>query len=374
MVAINYETLQSRNGTAFVEQLAGDNSLIAWDESVSLKNANGTMSDNAIQMGKKFGFSRDLTGKPVVQGPHDLWAQLRAIKQISGWNATDFKMRYCRLGGFHGKKTIGVKRPEELYELLVSVGFLARRTKWLKTPGVEYYSRKVEMLPEQKVHYRRMEEDFLVELARDGFDPVIIAAEQIVTKMLKLQQIASGFIIDEDGTAHDIMPPRVNPKLQTLKHMLTNEIESKTIVFVHHTHSVDLIMQELQHLNPALICGNAQQKKYKIDSQEEKRRFNGDPSCRVMVGQSLAIRYGHTLMGSPDDPCLNEFYYENSYDLNTRSQTEERAQGKGQVGQISIGDFSTAKIEDDAIAALRRKEDISSAVLNYARETGLLPH
>jgi hypothetical protein len=377
LIAVNYEALQSERGRAFIEGLAGPKSLLGWDESVNNKNMNGKQSGNAIDMSKKFGVVRNLTGKPVVQGPHDFWAQLRCVRQISGWNGIDFRNRYCKLGGFQGRKVIGVKREDELYELLVSCSFMARRNKWLQTPGKDYYIRPIEMLTEQKVHYKRMEEDFLTfiehEYADGGQDAIVIAADQIITKLLKLQQIASGFIIDEMGVPHDIMPAPRNPKLIEARRMLTEEIESKVILFAHYRHSIDLLMEALAEFEPALIAGDAQMRQYKRDVQTEKRRFNGDRGCRVVIGQIQAIRYGHTLMGTPEDPCLNELYYENNYSLNDRSQTEERPQGAGQIGTISIGDFQAAPIERDTLEALQRKEDISSAVMNYARSTGILP-
>lgn len=384
LLAVNYETLLSDDTLALLEDLAGDNSLLAFDESVSIKNDSGRHAKTAINLSKKFKVRRDLTGKPVVQGPHDLWAQLRAIGELDGFNPVAFKNRFCKLGGFQGKKIVGSKNEEELQETLAACSFLARRSHWLKTPGTEYVTRKVAMIPEQAAHYRSMEEDFMVTLQaelnanplfgqdEDHQDLLTITAEQIVTKMLKLQQIASGFIIDEVGKPHDIMPPSSNPKLQELKGMLQNYFESKVIVFAHHRHSIDLLMAELKEFEPALIAGASHMKTYERDMQYEKLRFNSQRSCRVIIGQIQAIRYGHTLQGSPDDPCLNEVFYEGNYSLNDRAQCEERPQGSGQQGLVSIWDLQCSDAEAAMIDALRKKEDVASAVLNYARATGIL--
>lgn len=373
LIAINYEATLSEATCSLIEDIARDGrSLIAFDESISIKNNSGTLAKNILQLSKEFIWRRDLTGKPVVQGPHDLWMQLRCIGALNGINPMNFKKRYATLGGFKGKKVTGTKNEEELQELLSAWSFLARRSNWLKTPGKDYAPINIEMIPEQKAHYKRMEQDFITELERDGFDPVIISAEQIIGKLLKLQQLAGGFIIDETGRPHDIMPPSVNPKLQAAKRMLRDQIDHKVIIFAHYRHSIELLRQELSEFNPAFIVGDAQARAFGVDVQSEKRRFNGDNNCRVVIGQEQAIRYGHTLMGTPTDPCLSEFFYENNYSLNDRSQCEERPQGAGQVGAITIYDFLCAPIDKDIVNALRAKEDISAAALNYARSTGVL--
>lgn len=374
LIAVNYEALLSDDTRAFLAELA-PGGLIAFDESVSIKG-DGKLSMKALELAKLFRWRRDLTGKPVVQGPHDLYMQLRMIGGLNGVNPVGFKKRYCKMGGFQGKQILGVAddKVEELHSILTAQSFMARRVNWLKTPGSENVpARRIPMLDGQAKIYKRMEEDFIIELDREGFDPLVIGADQIVTKLLKLQQIASGFVHDEWGTAHDLMPPSMNPKLQATVAMLRQEIDHKVIIFAHYKHSIRLLREALKEFNPACIVGDGQAKEFKIDVQVEKRRFNADRTCRVMIGQKQAIRYGHTLMGSPDDPCLSEIFYENNYSLNDRSQCEERPQGAGQVGQISIYDFACAPIEAQIIEALQRKEDVSSVVMNYARSTGVLP-
>jgi hypothetical protein len=382
LIAVNYEACLSEETLAFLAELGGPQSLLALDECVSVKNDSGKLSSNVLSLAKQFGWRRDLTGKPVVQGPQDLWMQLRMIGALNGVNYYSFRNRFCKMGGFQGKKVLGSKNEEELQEILVAWGFMARRANWLTTPGVDYATVQVEMLPEQKVHYDRMEQDFITELVRiihdnEGmpFEEVVtIAADQIVGKLLKLQQISSGFIIDEVGRPHDIMPPRVNPKLQRAKQMMQNQLSDKVIIIAHYRHSIDLLMEELKEFNPCLIAGNGQMKQYEREVQSEKARFNRDPNSRLVIGQELAIRYGHTLMGTPEDPCLSLMCYESDYNLNTRSQIEERNQGQGQVDMGTIYDLRAAPIDASIIEALKRKEDISAAVMNYARETGVLPH
>ena len=61
---------------------------------------------------------RILTGKPTAQGPHDLWAQMRAIGQLDGRNFYAFRGAFCRLGGFKNKQVVGSQNEDMLAQLL----------------------------------------------------------------------------------------------------------------------------------------------------------------------------------------------------------------------------------------------------------------
>lgn len=375
LLVLNYEALISPDTVRFLDNLIDDKTYLFGDETVKIKNHNATTTKNAIALAKNAGARRSMTGKPVVQGPHDMWSQGRFAGEFDGWNFFAFRNTFCKMGGFQGRSITGSKDEERFQSILSTWAFPARRVDWMKTPGSDYAIRPLQMLPEQKVHYKRMEKDLITFI--EGLTPdedIAIPADQIVTKLLKLAQIDSGFIIDEQGVAHDIMPPKSNPKVIELKAMLSDEIVGKTIIFCHFTHTIDILMEALKEFNPALIAGERQMRRLGLDVQTEKARFNSEGACRVVIGQSQAIKYGHTLQGTPDDPCLTEIFAENSYSLDDRAQGEERPQGVGQQGAIAIWDIVASPIARAALVALQRKEDVASAVMGYARASGLLPH
>lgn len=362
LLSVNYEALGYKKNLAFLEGLCGPDTFIGADESIHLKNPSGKYVTGAIPLAKLCGARRAYSGKPITQGPHDLWGQLRFIHGIEGVNPVTFRNTYCKMGGFQGKKVVGVKNEEALQTILNECSWSARRTKWLTTPGVDYAERRITLAPEQMRLYKQMQEDFLI-LLENG---TLVTAEQIVTKLIKLQQISSGFIIDEDRKVHELVPIEQNAKAQEIKTMLDEEIEGKTIIICHHSRSILLMKQLLEKYEPAIIAGGT-------DAEAEKARFNSDPNCRVMIGQTKAIKYGHTLMGGMDDPCSTILVYENTYSLDDRSQLEERPQGAGQQLPIIIWDFLSTPQDAAPIRALQRKEDVAALLMRYDRSTGILP-
>ena len=55
-----------------------------------------------------------------------------------------------------------------------------------------------------------------------------------------------------------------------------------------------------------------------------------------MLLQAEAGKYGHTLVGTPDDPCATMIFFENSYSLDTRSQLEDRIHRMGAVAESCL--------------------------------------
>jgi hypothetical protein len=74
-------------------------------------------------------------------------------------------------------------------------------------------------------------------------------------------------------------------------------------------------------LNPAWITGGMEPE----EIVEQKRRFNDDGSCRILVGQIDQTSRGHTLLGRKGkDRCYRIFYYETSLSLMHVSQMNDR--------------------------------------------------
>ena len=92
-----------------------------------------------------FAFVRLLSGKPMTQGPHDLWAQLTAIDQMS-MSYYGFQARFCQLGGWEDQQVVGVLNEDQLQERLAKVSFQAKKRDWLTgLPPKVYTTRRYEL-------------------------------------------------------------------------------------------------------------------------------------------------------------------------------------------------------------------------------------
>lgn len=365
MVVVNYEALKCANGVRLLQAVVDDKCMVIFDESVLLKNPTGHSLKNVLgYVTPKAGALRCMTGMPIVQGPHDVWGQMRASDTLSKYtNFFAFRHQFCMMGGFQSKQVKGAKNVEELQSIINANSFKAFKHEWLTLPGIEFVNVPIEMQPEQMRMYQQMlEEDVL------SIDESVITADLVITRAIKLQQITSGVVLDDDGNRVKLVTSEKNNKLQHLK-WLISQTKGKIIVVAVFSATMDMLIEELAEYQPAVIRGKTD----KDVISEDKQRFNTDPKCRVLIGQSQALKYGHTLMGDVDDPCLTTVFYENSYSLDVRTQCEQRNQGVGQQGEISIYDFVASGMDAKVITALQAKLDLSDAIMEYKleREFGL---
>lgn len=361
IVVVNYEALGYEDNLKILDEWVTEDTLIAADESVCLKNRNSLRFKNGFALTRRAKFKRIATGLPAPQAPFDLWAQLRFIGQISGVPFHAFRNKYTIMGGWRGKQPQGIRNEGELNQLLDSMAFRARRGDWSDRIDNDYEMMLLDLLPQQQVAYQTMEQDMITFVSKHEF----ITVEMVISKVIKLQQISSGFILDE-GDVHDLTSFAKTPKFVDLLDRLENMIVGKVIVVAHYNNTCQKLIELLDKFNPAKIVGSRNMGNVSVESQVAK--FNEDPTCKVLVGQSLALKYGFTLIGSAVRPCNTLVFYENSYSLDTRAQCEERPQHMAQTTPLHILDYACSAIEEKVIAALQRKKDVAEVIMGYVKE------
>jgi hypothetical protein len=368
VLIINYEAVRTEKGIQAIKDFvlpgydAGRPAYLVLDESIKLKNRNSKQTQAIIgklrkgkQMGgitPLFAFVRTLSGKPMTQGPHDLWSQLVAIGQMP-MSFYGFQARYCRLGGWMDKQVVGTVNEEELQERLAKVSFLAKKKDWLTgLPPKLYSTRRYALTGALLRHYEEMKEDFLTYLRSE-----VVSVQIAVTKYEKLAQIQCGFIIKEGGEVEELVEPELNPRLQLLQEVIDEEVAGKAVVVYRHRFAGDMLAHMLGR-SIAWIHGGMRPD----EIAAEKTRFD-QPDCHIMLLQADAGKYGHTLVGTKDDPCGTMIFFENTYSLDTRSQIEDRIHRMGAVAESCLYvDLSGSDMDERINRALQRKENMFKAV------------
>jgi hypothetical protein len=367
VLIINYEAVRTDKGRKAIELfLGGAEGYLALDESVKLKNRTAAQTQAIIGKEHKlypkpgiasmFKFVRLLSGKPMTQGPHDLWAQLKAIEATQGISYFGWQARFCLMGGWENRQCVGSLNEDLLQQILGPVSFQAKKVDWLKgLPNKVYTTRRYALGPVLQKHYDEMEEDFLTYIEGDR-----IAVDVAIAKWEKISQIQCGFVLNEGETTM-IVEPDANPRLQLLREILDEEVSGKVVIVYRHRAVGDMLSKHLGH-SVAWIHGGMTPAE--IDA--EKWLFDR-PHSRIMLLQAEAGKYGHTLIGTPDDPCSTMIFFENSYSLDTRSQIEDRIHRMGAVAESCLYvDLSGSDYDAGVLRALQRKEQMFKAVFPEA--------
>lgn len=164
------------------------------DESHRIKSPSGKASRFFSRLGDKVPNKLCLTGTPTPHSPLDIYAQYRFLdKGIFGTSFAMFRARYAVMGGFGGKQVMGYQNAEELRQRVDSIAYHVGR-EVLDLPESVHNTRVVELTPRTMRAYMQMEKEMVVQIEQGE-----ITANNALAKLLRLQQITSGYLPMENG-------------------------------------------------------------------------------------------------------------------------------------------------------------------------------
>ena len=269
------------------------------------------------------------------------------------------------MGGWRDKQVVASARIQRQLaaQIMAPVVFQAKKKDWLPAlPTKRMTIRDYEMSGEQKRQYTSMEEEFLLEI-----ESGTVTVDVAIAKYAKLAQIQTGFIYDEAGVARELVDPSENPRLNLLLNILEDEVQGKTVVVYRHRAILPVLIETLKNYNPAWIKGGMKPD----EVEEQKRIFNDNPDCRIVLAQCDAAKYGHTLLAGPaeEDRCRTMIFFENSYSADTRDQIEDRIHRRGQTGEyVLYVDLSGSDLDRRIVKALQRKDSLYRSVFKHLKE------
>ena len=367
VMVVNYEAARIKTVIAgLIKWASRGRTYLVIDESIQIKGHKSaqTKAMHSLAAWSAFTdelihvrYTRILTGRPQTQGPHDLWAQLRAIGLFRNKNYYAFRGDYCVMGGWKAKQVVAAKNQDKLAAFMAPVVFQAKKKDWLPAlPTKRMTIRDYEMSGEQKSQYKSMEEEFLLEI-----ESGVVTVDVAIAKYAKLAQIQTGFIYDEAGVARELVDPSENPRLTLLLQLLKEEVQGKTVVVYRHRAMLPVLIRALAEYDPAWIKGGMKPD----EVEEQKARFNDDPDCRILLAQCDAAKYGHTLLAglAEEDRCRTMIFFENSYSADTRDQIEDRIHRRGQTGEyVLYVDLSGSDLDRRIVRALQAKDALYRSV------------
>jgi SNF2 family DNA or RNA helicase len=217
----------------------------------------------------------------------------------------------------------------------------------------------VELTTEQKKAYEQMKL-----MALSVLDQGMVSTNNALTQLMRLHQITCGHVKLDDGQEIDLPNNRIGELLNVLE-----EASGKAIIWATYRKDIETIKLALQK-----EYGMTSVATYFGDTEAEERqnivtRFQ-DPNdeLRFFVGNPSTGGYGITLT-----EANLVIYYSNSFDLEKRLQSEDRAHRIGQVNKVTYVDLIAANTVDEHIVkALRNKINIASAVLGEELKGWLL--
>jgi len=226
VVVISYPSLLTTLGAEFCRQFCTIyRTMMMVDESTAIKNPKTETSKIVKKIGAICHYRWIGTGTPVAQSPFDVHSQIEFVspdhwRNIGMRNRESFKNQFGqfrteRMGRQVFNRCVGYRNLDKLNLAISTVSTrLLKEDSSVKLPPKIYTTRTFRLLPAQRKAYESLRRSFEAELD----DGVTVEASLAITRLMRLQQICSGFVSAQEtvsSSAEDLGVPELGTGLLT---------------------------------------------------------------------------------------------------------------------------------------------------------------
>jgi len=346
VAVVNYDSI-----TLIEKELTAWNpDFLICDESSKIKNPTAKMSKATHKLAKLCSYRLILTGTPIQNNPLDFFSQYKVLDEsIFGKSFYVFKNEYAVLGNFN--QPIGWRNLAELVKKAHSIAFRVTKEEALDLPETTDIIRSISFEDKAQKLYKKFVKDSYTELSKGE-----VTATNILTRLLRLQQITGGFLRpDEESDRYEKVS---SAKLDTLEDIVDTAVSEnkKLVVIARFIPEITEICKllESKKIKYAKVCGEVKDRAAEVDA------FQNNPECMVFVGQLQTVSMGLTLTASS-----TMVFYSLSYNFADYSQAKARIHRIGQRNTCQyIHLVVKDTIDETVLKALEQKENIATKIVD----------
>lgn len=360
VMAIGYDGFMTAKGKEFCRRFFKKRrTYMVLDEASAIKTPAAKRSMSLVNAGRWVPFRRIMTGTPITTAPWNVWSMIKFLDPgfwpskgihtptefrtfFGVWEKGFYKNKKGELEEY--PKCTGYRNLEILHQWLDEVSSRVEKSEVFDLPPKLYSTRYFEMTPEQSKAYRELKAYAMTILG----DRLVTVAHKL-TLLLRFSQILSNYLPTGDENELVQLGKR-NPRLETLEAAI-EEIGHQAIVFARFDLDVDKILN--------LLKGNSVRYDGRVGSDERARNkaafLAGDVQFFV---SKAAVQKGHTFVNAKT--CV---YYNNSFSLEDRLQSEDRIHRAGQDVAVNYIDIVCPEtIDVHVVETLRAKKNLAGQI------------
>ncbi len=340
VVIINYDSVWRAPFAEWAEGRQWD--LIIADESHRLKAPGGKASLAFKRLRQHARARLALTGTPMPHSPLDVYAQFRFLSQtIFGPSFAAFRQKYAVMGGFQRKQVTGFQCLDELEALMRTITCRVSKDV-LDLPPQTHVTYHCELSPEAQRIYRELEDDFVAEV-RDGR----ITVSNAMVKLLRLQQVAGGWVKTDDGQEHRVDSAKEKLLADTLEDI---GAEEPVVVFCRFHADLDAVHAAAKSAGFSSLELSGR--------RDELKRWQGGEA------QVLAVQISAGGVGVDLTRARYSIYYSLSFSLGEYDQALSRVHRPGQTRPVEhIHLVARHTVDTKIMRALEKRAEVVAAIL-----------
>lgn len=343
-VITNIESLRDKEIKEKLKKLVDKNiiEMIIFDECHKCANVSAQQTKGLVAVAKNVKYFYGLTGTVLSNSPLDAYIPLKLVEKETA-NHTNFKYRYCVMGGFGGYQIISYKHLDELQAKLNMVSLRRTKEEVLDLPPKTY---KVEYV-ELGIKQRKLYTDVLKTIMED-IDNIMLSPNPL-SQLTRLRQATADTSI-LSSTVEE------SAKFERLDEIIEEQVSNneKVVIFSNWTTVTNKLLVRYKKYNPAIITGEIKNR------EEQKNKFMEDNSCKVLIGTISAMGTGLTLTAATTAVFVDEPFTWANYE-----QAADRIYRIGQAKNVTIISLIAKDTIDERVHKIMvKKKNISEAIVD----------
>ena len=354
VMAMNYDSLIQRSGRALIDRFIErfPRFYMVYDESSKLKSHTARRTTESTLLGRRAAYRRLLTGTPILKGPEDLYTQYDIAEPgITGHRRfTSFRSYFCITQPIPGarsrfaQKIVGYRNQSELKRRIAPYTTRIKSSEFRESANSLFMRVPTPMSREQAGAYRTMRDDLLADVSGE-----FITVENALSRMAKLLQIASGYILDAEGNVQWLGDNKVNAVND-----LVDELDEPIVMFAPFIALQDALEEALRARKDRPVT--------RYRGREDVLRWKRDGGV-ILGNQSSGLGIGQNLQ-----VAAATIYPANTFSAEARWQSVYRTDRTGQTRQCRFWDMVTPDtIEGGVLTALAAKEELANQTIDDIR-------
>lgn len=354
---INYEACLGDKFPKIIDQVKPD--LLVLDESVRIKSHIAKTTKSILKYCHHVPHRMILSGCPAPNNMMEYWSQMQFIdsnifnKSFYVFRSTYFHLqrgnqviapgmfitrdKYKEIFGKGFKYDITEKNKTQLINRMIPWAIWIKKEDCLSLPEEIDQIRSVTLSDDEIKCYKDMKNHLVSIIERE-----MIAATNALTKLIKLREITSGFLINYEGNVKDFGSSKINELLAVLEELG----DKQSIIWINFKSEAKRLVDILGIDKCAQIHGDIKDKHAEINDFTSGRK-------KYLIANPASASSGLNLQN-----CDTQIFFSLSYSYDDYYQCRGRTHRSGQKNNcLYIHLIAKDTIDSIVLDVLRKKED-----------------
>jgi superfamily II DNA or RNA helicase len=291
---------------------------IILDESAIIKNYESKSARRMRVMAKRNEITNFylLSGKPAPNNDSEYYSQMKIVDpETFSMTRDDFLKEYFYLNKYN-KPISRQSKTEELAKMVAKKSLVISKEDCLDLPNTTNNVNAIQLDAEIYKKYASMYQEFVTEVETSLKIDKKIKVNSGLASLMKLRQIANGFILDSNQKPHLLH----NKKLNRLEEILDDIGNNQVIIWHNFDFELEMISKVLNSIGKTFVTANG-----KTKNLDENIRLFKENKVDIIIANLKTLKYGVTLVNSH-----YAIYYSLSYSFEDYYQSQARIHRYGQ--------------------------------------------